>query len=694
MSGVSLHTNIGSLADLYTFQSNEISPYQLRLDRQISEAEAEAARDGSISDASYSTLIEAHTSLQKTIRTAGGFIGLNLSSSLTPETRRSLQSIKAELGATNNSQIRRILALNPLMSTIRGASLTRRGIRVLAGASSTPTHLPSHTPVGLRNASNNCWLNSIMQFLMNQPNFFKHLIMKLPEDHAIRRFAMQYHRDRVLSRSTGEIVCSSANSQSIRQLLSRLSHEQISPDARRSEDAPEGLMILAGQLEPENIEDNPLFSKMRTTRVYDTTRITATLHGTPPADRELTLDGRSMRTTPEISFQLPMPFARSIQHEQILQSAWRVPGSMGENGRYHGVELPLREVRVDLEEAPEHFTCAYQRFKFTEQGRRIKNDSVIDIPFSYVLDPQFIIGDDAPYTLYMLQSFVVHSGGVNGGHYVSYTRKNDGTWWQENDSRVTPVSLEQAKNASKHAYLASFQKARELPPEEGRAHMERRVRLREPLAPAPVCRNLSPIAEIDAKIAALEAFNTELNTDGADHIAAFNALTPELQAFYAYHKWLDDSCPDGADYGRASILANPRCLSAITRPWMHFSGGSIIEQHISRLHAERRAHTGTKERVEFLHETLHTFQNFLLTPGLNQTMRKAHFDRLDDTLKETFAYNIWVARGKPSTDNFGNAELEREVRILTATRNKVIHPCAGNLLEQLSYELEDQIRGR
>jgi ubiquitin C-terminal hydrolase len=45
--------------------------------------------------------------------------------------------------------------------------------------------------------------------------------------------------------------------------------------------------------------------------------------------------------------------------------------------------------------------------------------------------------------LYELMAVAVHTGTIDGGHYIAYAKKDDGFWYCMNDERVGKVSKEE-----------------------------------------------------------------------------------------------------------------------------------------------------------------------------------------------------------------------------------------------------------
>lgn len=107
-------------------------------------------------------------------------------------------------------------------------------------------------------------------------------------------------------------------------------------------------------------------------------------------------------------------------------------------------------INYKLVNTPKYIFVGLKRFKCTQTYIQ-KIISPIDIPFeTNCFDTNFI---------YELKGFVIHQGGVLGGHYYSYgLRKINGEtkWFCYNDSNVCEVNLETISNESKQAYMLLY----------------------------------------------------------------------------------------------------------------------------------------------------------------------------------------------------------------------------------------------
>ena len=96
---------------------------------------------------------------------------------------------------------------------------------------------------------------------------------------------------------------------------------------------------------------------------------------------------------------------------------------------------------------PKYLFVGLKRFKVTQFFIQ-KITTEVEIPF------QTKCFDDK--TTYKLKGFIIHAGGVMGGHYYSYgSRKIDSEtkWFCYNDTNVSEVNMDQVITESKKAYM-------------------------------------------------------------------------------------------------------------------------------------------------------------------------------------------------------------------------------------------------
>ena len=107
-------------------------------------------------------------------------------------------------------------------------------------------------------------------------------------------------------------------------------------------------------------------------------------------------------------------------------------------------EFKLSYEFIDM---PKYLFVGLKRFKVTQVFiQKITTD--VEIPF------ETCCFDDK--TTYVLKGFIIHAGGVTGGHYYSYgSRKINSQikWFCYNDTNVSEVSMDQVIAESKKAYM-------------------------------------------------------------------------------------------------------------------------------------------------------------------------------------------------------------------------------------------------
>ncbi len=105
--------------------------------------------------------------------------------------------------------------------------------------------------------------------------------------------------------------------------------------------------------------------------------------------------------------------------------------------------------RSEVAEWPEYLFVWLKRY--SQNGRRVtKNTQPISI------DKTWRHGNS-------LQGAVIHSGGLNGGHYVYVGKHTDGKWYLFNDSSVSSINSEEELNSMiSHAYWLCYKKEKTL----------------------------------------------------------------------------------------------------------------------------------------------------------------------------------------------------------------------------------------
>uniref|UniRef100_A0A6B2L9T4 ubiquitinyl hydrolase 1 n=1 Tax=Arcella intermedia TaxID=1963864 RepID=A0A6B2L9T4_9EUKA len=112
-------------------------------------------------------------------------------------------------------------------------------------------------------------------------------------------------------------------------------------------------------------------------------------------------------------------------------------------------------------EPPETLTIHLKRFYVTNRGTGIKINTWIEFPVEIDITP-YVKPTPAPNSyIYSLYGVCCHSGGLNGGHYIAYTKLkysdgSRGDWYYISDSNCHQVTLSEVLKSS--AYLLFYEK--------------------------------------------------------------------------------------------------------------------------------------------------------------------------------------------------------------------------------------------
>ena len=155
---------------------------------------------------------------------------------------------------------------------------------------------------------------------------------------------------------------------------------------------------------------------------------------------------------------------------EIFENILTLPLALGRDWSKDPIDIPLASTSSDLRledcvklycnqeeddfklsyefiDMPKYLFVGLKRFKVTQVFiQKITTD--VEIPF------ETCCFDDK--TTYVLKGFIIHAGGVTGGHYYSYgSRKIDSEtkWFCYNDTNVSEVSMDQVIAESKKAYM-------------------------------------------------------------------------------------------------------------------------------------------------------------------------------------------------------------------------------------------------
>ncbi len=175
-----------------------------------------------------------------------------------------------------------------------------------------------------------------------------------------------------------------------------------------------------------------------------------------------------------------------IKHHQADQSRAIAPKKVGEF---------IQSYR--FKDLPPILTLHFKRFKQTgkKQKRLVKDDSPVILPEDGIVDLSKYY--DAPQgesnqARYKIKSYVVHSGGLHGGHYVAYVEKNGEYYFCDDaDPKFYKKISEKDFFSRKDAYLVVLERLPDEAPTEDEEENQSPVNAVQAPNPANVGQNQS-----------------------------------------------------------------------------------------------------------------------------------------------------------------------------------------------------------
>ncbi len=254
-------------------------------------------------------------------------------------------------------------------------------------------------PIGINNASANCWANAALQLILASPGLCEHLRQNRSPvfGNAIKNYQK--------AQSNREHIASNIDSQKIREWLAE--KIQFSHSAEDQEDAHEALSYIM--------------------RTYQGTKI----------EVRRTRGSRSNETWPILTLHLAHHQQRKSFEELVERNFLSFQDPRGGGTR-----------RLK--------TCPSELFfhlsRFDRHGNKIADR--IKLTPSFKLSSRWTTnGTSANYSC---QAFIQHEGSsADSGHYVCYV-KRQGLWWRCDDDAITQVSEGEAAQQLKRCYLCYF----------------------------------------------------------------------------------------------------------------------------------------------------------------------------------------------------------------------------------------------
>jgi hypothetical protein len=273
--------------------------------------------------------------------------------------------------------------------------------------------------IGIRNPSYDCWIVSILQFVLAVEGLRAHLEKRGPP--CIKQAIADYAQ----AQKNRQTVAPNIDTQQIRTWFA--DHiPGISRNSYNQEDAHEGLnklMQIAHAYEPMKM------LLQRNLAVMDVN------------NKIKILTQKSSNNILPVNLDNPWLFSN---FEQLIN--WNLKFEDNHGGGFSRF--------VD---SPKELFFQFARFDWSGTGNKI-NDA-ISIPLSFKMPKEWLLPGKAGAS-YSCHAFIEHTGNIlNGGHYISYICGKDGIWWRCDDDKITQVSNSEAAAALGRSYICYFKKS-------------------------------------------------------------------------------------------------------------------------------------------------------------------------------------------------------------------------------------------
>jgi ubiquitin C-terminal hydrolase len=307
-------------------------------------------------------------------------------------------------------------------------------------------------PLGLKNAANDCWANSMLQFFENIPKY-KEALKSCPLSYdgiSITNIFEQYDKDQMLCREVSEV-----DSHVFRMILHEKTPDQIS-EGHSQEDVTEAIHALEEWLPKIRTKDRVYYSNQG---------LPSPLEEHNP-NLEIVNDNLFLnsQTIDEALLIFPIDLPENLPNapitlKQVIDTSFQKVGMEGSGSASFSTEIRYprhsKELRIDT--APDDFCFSLKRFEFNRADNSFnKKSTEIEISKDFTLEKNVHLIDDSAN--YALKNFIVHEGTtLGGGHYKAYLNKNN-IWFECSDTSVREISEEEALQKAKQGYVFHYAK--------------------------------------------------------------------------------------------------------------------------------------------------------------------------------------------------------------------------------------------
>ena len=607
----------------------------------------------------------------------------------------------------------------------------------------SPSGLPSTSSpsgvraVGFRRENNNCAFNSLLQMIVHVPSLRTafEVVGRYYEhdgdnaDNARHGAAMMKAlSDYDAALLTGTPLPTTV-SQSIRLAMHHFS-PIISPSSSQTEDAYELMQLLMGKYQEIAFEQRltfipSLYTPIETKRVYepeglpraaDPLKLERTRQNPFHRDAYSTLapDNSSSVQNPECQIFLDLQNQGHLSFNELVKTYFRAENQGGNPGVYLRSDDQLQDYKLKSENRqfqanPQELILSVKRFGFRQETLTgYKIISPLAIPRSFSLPQEATVSGTQP--TYDLDSFIVHSGGYGGGHYVAY-RKIQDTWIEFNDSgikRLSNLDIDRILGNAIGSYYTSYihhYSLRTQPAQPDALSAHSGIASTSPVL-SPSIESLLSVTRSQADTCDQTLNNlNELNrlikdpSSAKDSIDNCIALLPKhIVNTLDYLIWIDGNMPDAPNFGTSIRTNNPRYLAEIRNPWLSSAGSNLIEQLIA-LEAAKKQKAEKQVNVYKLEQLLQQ----LNTPTVPEHQLQQTFEALPKELQKHIEYLVYLSHkikhgegvvhdARYNHDYGHNILIERGFRELLLHANEAVLNAHGkNIVEQLKSSKEMEI---
>ncbi|KAI8826371.1 hypothetical protein BJ741DRAFT_43582 [Chytriomyces cf. hyalinus JEL632] len=303
---------------------------------------------------------------------------------------------------------------------------------------------------GLHNLGNTCFLNSTLQCLTYTPPLALYLLSR---SHSAKCRQTSYctfcelerHVTRSLSGVRGNAVITP------KTIVGRLKSVAKHLKVGRQEDSHEFLRYFV-----DSLQNNSLVGHAKLTHAQKETTVVHQIFGGYLQSRIVC----TVCKTPSDTIDSCLDISLEVKHANTIDKAFqqftKTEMLRGDN-KYRCAKcktLVDASKRLQILEAPQVLVIHLKRFEF---GSSMYGGGKISkmVTFPEKLDLQSYMFKTKDEKLYHLYGVLVHSGhSSNSGHYYSYIKAPNGTWYIKNDSEVRQVSL--SKVLEQNAYMLFY----------------------------------------------------------------------------------------------------------------------------------------------------------------------------------------------------------------------------------------------